>query len=231
MKDYDDYQRGDLPPLPSRAMRRIAKRSKSSSRGGVVVKLKSWARARIVYFESKLEQRVLFLLLARGDVIDIWEQPPLIDYHDEDGRRKHHFFDFLVQLENGLRFAIAVKPAKIAARSRFVGQLRSVRKALHKDYADELVLITDADFTKAEALNAERYHEFSRAKDEVIYAKLDSLVETTPFPISVGDLSDAMNAGGLGFRSIFIAIYEGLLSTDKTKVIDVDTLVCRGDAR
>ena len=111
MKDDVFNGTGDQPPLPSRAMRRIAKRSKYSSRGGIVVQIPGWARPRVVFFESKLEQRVLFLLLARGDLIDLWEQPPLITYRDEEGRRRTHFCDFLIRLSSGRRIAIAVKPA------------------------------------------------------------------------------------------------------------------------
>ena len=219
---------GDLSPLPSRAMRRIARRSKSSSRGGVVVQLPSWARPRIVYFESKLEQRVLFLLLARGDLTDLWEQPPSIIYWDERGSRRTHYFDFLIQLSSGRRVAIAVKPAKRAMQLDFVKELGCIRSAMHKDFADDLILITDQDFTKAEALNAERYHEFSRSRNEPAFARLKDTIRTIAFPTSVAALSRSLGAGDQSFRTVFIAIYEGLLSVDRTMPIDTDTTVYLG---
>ncbi|MEM7746909.1 MAG: hypothetical protein AAF346_01560, partial [Pseudomonadota bacterium] len=76
MKDSGDGNGGDQPPNASRASRKIAKRSKHSSRGGVVVQLPCEPHPRVVLFESKLEQRVLFLILARADVWDLREQPP-----------------------------------------------------------------------------------------------------------------------------------------------------------
>lgn len=222
---------GDLPPLPSRATRRIGKRNKISSRGGVLVQLPSWKRPRVVYFESKLEQRVLFVLLARGDVIDLWEQPPLVRYFDDQGQPKHHFIDFYIVLESGRRIAIVVKPAKIASRAKFMRELRNIRTAIRKDFADDLVLITDQDFTRDEALNAERYHDFSRHRCPATLDQLRALVSTTSFPTTVGDLARALDVGSGGFRTIFIAIYEGLLTADRTSKIDADTSILTGAAQ
>jgi hypothetical protein len=219
---------GELSPLPSRAMRRIARRSKSSSRGGVVVQLPSWSRPRIVYFESKLEQRVLFLLLARRDLIDLWEQPPSITYFDLDGFRRVHHPDFWVHLSSGRRLLIAVKPAKIVEEQKFVKKLTCVRSAMGKDYADDLLLITDQDFSKAEALNAERFYEFSRSKNERAFERLCELIPSMSFPTTIAVLMEALQFGDQSFRTIVIAIYEGLLSVDKTELIDTSSLIYRG---
>lgn len=226
-----DVSQSDLSPLPSRAMRRIARRSKSSSRGGIVVQLPSWHRPRIVLFESRLELRVLFLLLARGDLTDLWEQPPSISYRDDIGRRRIHFFDFLIQLSSGRRLAIAVKPAKRALRISFVKELGCIRSAMHKDFADDLILITDQDFTKAEALNAERYHEFSRSRNETTVGRLKDIIRSMAFPTSVAALARTLDAGDQSFRTVFIAIYEGLLSVDKKMLIDTNTTVHLGVAQ
>lgn len=171
---------------------------------------------------------MLFLLLARGDVIDLWEQPPSITFWDEGGRRRTHFCDFLIRLSSGRRVAIAVKPAKLASRIRFVQDLQCIRGAMTQDFADDLVLITDQDFTKAEALNAERYHEFSRARNEMAFERLRDVIRSMSFPTSVGALAKTLDAGDQSFRTVFIAIYEGLLSSDRTMPIDTDTSVHRG---
>jgi hypothetical protein len=97
-----------------------------------------------------------------------------------------------------------------------------------KDFADDLVLITDQDFTKAEALNAERYHEFSRARNEMAFERLRDVIRSMSFPTSVGALAKSLDAGDQSFRTVFIAIYEGLLSGDRTMPIDTDTSVHRG---
>ena len=219
---------GDLPPLPSRSMRCIARRSKSSSRGGIVVQLPGWARSRIVFFESRLELNVLYLILARGDVVDIWEQPPSISYRDATGKRRNHFFDFLIVLKSGRRIAIAVKSARTAARTNFVSDLKSIRQDMRKDFADDILLITDQDFTKAEAQNAERYVDFSRSKIEWAEHSLKEVIASTSFPTTVAALAAKLDAEGGGFRSVFLAIYEGLLKADKTVLIDNQTTVLAG---
>ncbi len=219
---------GDLPPLPSRSMRRIARRSKSSSRGGIVVRLPGWQRSRVVLFESRLELNVLYVLLARGDVIDLWEQPPSVTYYDAKGQRRNHFFDFLIQRASGRREAIAVKPAKLARNNGFADELCFIRQAVNKNFADDVRLITDQCFTRAEAINAERYFDFARHRDSNVARQLQYALETTSFPITIAELSQKLNAGGHGFRTVFLAIYEGQLKADKTSIINLQTTVFGG---
>ncbi len=160
MSDNDDsFERGDLAPLPSRATRNIPKRSRASSRGAILAHLPSDNHARIIQYESKLEQQVLWLFLANKDVVDIREQPVPVFYTDHLGHRKSHVFDFWVQLRSGRRLAVAVKPAKRALKRNFARELRHVRRSMRKTFADDVVLITDQDFHRGEAINAQRYCE------------------------------------------------------------------------
>ena len=221
----------DQPPLPSRATRKIAKRSKASSRGGIVAKLPANCRKRVIQFESKLEQRVLWLLLATKDVYDIWEQPPSLTYINHEGKYRLHTFDFLIVLTSGCCLAIAVKPARLVHKNKFVQDLRCIRKAMHKDYADRLVLITDRDFTPAEALNAQRFHEFRRHINDAALIPLIKLLEVSTFPTTIKSLTENLDAGGAGYRTVFVAIYERLLSADRTRLIDMDTIVSRGGVK
>ena len=229
MKD-DTNHPGDLrAPLPSRATRGIPKRSKASSRGSVVVYLPSHNEPRIIQFESKLEQRVLFLLLARKAVWDIREQPEAFRYVGREGQRKYHFFDFMVTLKCGRTIAIAVKPKKSVRKNHFLLDLADIRAAMTSDYADDVDLITDHDFTKAEALNAERFNAFVRTHNENLQQKLEALIHMVAFPLSVGELQNRLGAGAEGYRAIFLAIFDGLLSADKTREIDLSTVVELGE--
>ena len=216
-----------LPPLPSRATRTIARRSKASSRGAVVVQLPCDSRPRIIEFESKLEQRVLWLLLARPDVWDIREQPASLGYVDEAGKSRRHTFDFLVTLQSGRRYAVVVKPERHACKSRFLRGLADLRRAMHKGYADEILLITDRSFTRAEALNAQRLHDFRRHRDMALTARLQDLIDQIVFPITVGELARALDAGGAAFRTVFMGIYDGLLGADTSRIIDERTILSR----
>lgn len=80
-----------INPLPSRATRKPSARSRASSRGHVTGGgPPSGSPPRLRYFESKREQDVLYLLLARPDVVDVWDQPPPVSYQDATGRRRNH---------------------------------------------------------------------------------------------------------------------------------------------
>ncbi|MCI2395727.1 TnsA endonuclease N-terminal domain-containing protein [Aliiroseovarius sediminis] len=225
MKDDTNHPEDLHPPLPSRATRGIPKRSKASSRIRIVACLPSHDRPRITQFESKLEQRVWFLISVRKAVWDIREQPEAFKYIGRDGRCSYHFFDFLVTLRCGRVLAVAVKPMAEVKKKNFLLELEDIRASMNSDFADEVILITDQDFTKAEALNAERCNAFVRTRNENLQQKLKALIHVVAFPLSVGELQNRLGAGAEGYRAIFLAIFDGLLSADKTKEIDLFTMV------
>lgn len=229
MKDKFNQTVGFSSPLSSCSTRPIPKRSTKSSRGGVVVQLPSQTNPRVILFESKLEQRVLYLLLARKSVWDIREQPEPFKYLGRDGRRKYHFFDFLVTLTSGRIVAVAVKPMKLVVKHRFLLDLEDIRSAMTREFADDVVLITDQDFTKAAALNAERFHAFARCQNENLQKRLEDLACSVTFPQTVEALQKRLGAGADGFRAIFLAIFDGVLSADKTKEIGLKTVVRLGE--
>ncbi|MFY2822971.1 TnsA endonuclease N-terminal domain-containing protein [Ruegeria sp. MALMAid1280] len=231
MNDNDDSSdRGDLAPLPSRATRNIPKRSRASSRGAILAHLPSDNHTRVIQYESKLEQRVLWLFLANKDVVDIREQPVPVFYTDHLGRRKSHVFDFWVQLRSGRRLAVAVKPAKHALKRNFARELRHVRRSMRKTFADDVVLITDQDFQRGEAINAQRYCEFSWHRCRQTEIELRELLASVELPARISALCDQLAKGGKGFRAVFLAIYDGLLVADLTRPIGMDTLVTVGGA-
>ncbi|UWQ29057.1 TnsA endonuclease N-terminal domain-containing protein [Leisingera sp. M523] len=229
MKDDIDLMEGLNSPLPSRASRRIAKRSKASSRGVVAVHLPGQNRPRIILFESKLEQRVLFLLLANAAVKDIREQPEPFKYAGSDGRRKHHFFDFLVVLASGRTIAVAIKPMARVRKTRFLAELEDIRAAMTSKFADDVVLITDQDFTKAEALNAERFNAFARTRNTALQRQLAELAASIRFPMTVAELQRRLGGGAECFRAIFLAIFDGVLNADMAREIDPSTIVTLGE--
>lgn len=115
------------------------------------MELPGCSEPRIVQYDSKLEHRVLNLYTAMPDTWDIWEQPHPIVYRDRAGNVRRHYFDFLVTLTSGRRLALAVKPLKRVLRSGFLQELHCIRQHMTKEFADDVVLVTDKDFTRAEA--------------------------------------------------------------------------------
>jgi len=173
---------------------------------------------------------VLLIQLSQPHVTYIWDQPPFILYTDPTGRTKKHTFDYLVTYKNGRKDAIVVKPHEIAARPEFQRELKAIRAALRKDYADRLILMTDAHFTRAEALNAARLHAFKRYIDPELNRLVDNALSVVDFPTTVGTLVQEIGLEGSGFQSLFPALYDGRLIADLTQEITLNTIVTRGDA-
>jgi hypothetical protein len=116
-----------------------------------------------------------------------------------------------------------------AKKAGFVSVLQALRRQMTKEFADELVLVTDRDFTRAEALNAERYLSFKRKrKDEHLYA-VKTFAQTAIFPKTVGEIVTELGGGADFYRAVFIAIYVGLISADRTQLIDSVTMIHAGD--
>lgn len=179
-----------------------------------------------MWFESKLEQRVFFLLLANSRVWNLKEQCAF-NYIDEEAQPRAHFFDVLVTLECGKRIACTIKPAALVTRE-FLSLIGQLRMSLTKDFADGIELITDNRFTIAEALNAERYLAFRKYRDDAVMQELLTLVTQCEFPVTIGQLQQQLGKGAGGFRAIVIAIYERLLRTDLSIELDASSLLHKG---
>ncbi|PTW39752.1 Tn7 transposase TnsA N-terminal domain-containing protein [Rhodovulum kholense] len=143
-------------PEPSHATRPIARRSKGSLRGSMVAALPGFPRPRTIQFESALEYAFLCLMLVRGDVHHIQEQPPAVSFPGADGRPAHHVFDFLITLTSGERIAVAIKPMSRVLHLNFVFQLENITAAVSKRFADRVLLVTEQHIDRAKAADAAR---------------------------------------------------------------------------
>lgn len=214
------------PPQDSRATRKIAVRSKASSRGIVVAQLPADSKPRRILYESKLEHRILCLLLARRDVHDVWDQPPGITFRDEQGRVRLHFYDYLVQFDDGRRRALAIKPFDIAQRIGFRQYLQHVRAATDLSYAHEVVLMTERSFRRADAVNAERLHFFRRNPDEEADQIMAESAKSLTCPIPIADLATITALGERCFPAAFRAVYSGILRKLDAGEITPHTRIC-----
>lgn len=216
--------------MPSRATRRPPARSRASCRGTISARLHGQPHSRKLIFESHLELQVLHLLLARPDVVDIWDQPPSICYIDGEGRAKDHFFDFLITLQSDERFALAVKPAAIVERRAFRPELQRIREATPFDFADEVLLVTDRSFTSAEARNAERLHEFRRHPDPEADAAILDVLQSLTSERTIAECVEASRLEGRGFRAAFRALYSGAARALDMGDIQPNTRILPGGA-
>lgn len=198
------------PPARSQASRFPAPRSRASSRGVMTVQLPADAHPRHIWFESILEKRAIYLLAARPDTWDLREQPPAIGWTDEQGRSRQHVFDLLLTQRSGRRIAIAVKPARLAERRAFRDELMRIRAATPLSFAQDVVLVTDRSFTRAQALDAERLMEFRRTPDPDADAAIAALLRDLDTPATIAFLVARSGLEGRGFRAAFRAIFAGL---------------------
>jgi len=197
------------PPLRSRATRKISRRSKVSGRGVIVAQLPAQQRPREIVFESILELYVFYLLLARPELHDLWEQPTPIQYLDDLGCLQTHYYDALVTLKDMSTIAIAIKPAALVEEFRFRDKLHLIRAGTSLNFANEVVLITDRSFSPADVRNAQKLHEFRRHPDLEADAAILALLETLGDETTVADLVAKSGLEWRGFRAVFRAIYDG----------------------
>lgn len=210
-------------PNPSRSTRKINWRSRASCRGTLVLRL--CGRSQVVVYESLLELMCILLICSRGDVVDVWDQPRPIPFHLPDGSRHEHTFDYWVQLADGLRYGVAVKPIDHVAKYEFDLRLGYVRAELPSDFADEVVLMSEADFTRAQALNAQRYHEFIKKPDTEADELIVRAACEQPAPMTLANLIEESGLGRRGFRAGFRSIVEGKLRSLSSGKIGLQTLV------
>lgn len=194
------------PTLPSRASRRPPARSRGSARGAIY----DHRRNLELVFESELERKTAYLLLANPDVIDIRDQPPAIEYKDKNGERRRHIFDFLVTFGDSRKLAIAVKPYAKAHSKNFAETLGAIAGQLPRDFADAVALVTERDLPRQDCKNAALLHSVARehARDEdaenAVYIALSAQSETT-----IGAIVGVTGLKGRAYRALLRLIADG----------------------
>jgi len=216
-----------IPPRPSRATRQIALRSKRSFRGALVSPFNDCPEGRSVVFDSRLELKTLLVILARTDIVDLWDQPPAVSYVDTTGKRCTHVFDFLAIRTGGRKSAIAVKPVELAERLKFRETLTLIARQLPPGFADEVVLVTERTLTREEVYNAEMFHAFRRHRWPEVDAAVAQIIDSLEGLVLIGNIVRATGFGGRAFRSVVLHIADGHLEQIGRGVIDYDTRVKR----
>ena len=219
---------GYREPLPSISTRKIPMRSHTSCRGFIPVWLASEQWWRRIVFESYLELMFIQLILAQGNVYDIWEQPPAVPFVRDNGKSAQHFFDFLITWMDGSTTAYAVKPFELVQRRRFDSEIALIASQTPKSFADEVRLFTDAGFHRYDAVNASRFHQFSKSHDAEADAAVAEQIQSLTEPTTVGDIVELTGLAGRAYRAAVCAIFRGELVQVKGGLIDYPTAVKRG---
>lgn len=227
MDDENDNLKPFLPPLPSRASRVPSLRTKISLHGTMVMHFPADKDPTCRVFESNLEKGTLYLLSARRDVHDIWDQPPAVKFRDANGKMREHTFDFRAELTSGEFVAIAVKPWARVVKTDFQTELAYVQAMMPLAFANRVILVTERNLDKIEVRNAAMFHEFRQNEDEdaEAEARIGAIIEGMSAPTLIKDLVAQSGLGVRGFRAVVMAIYRGGLVANRRAEINYSALV------
>lgn len=163
-------------------------------------------RDTVVYHESGLEQRVSLLLRTYRRLKRLVSQYPVVEYIDDDGVSRNHTFDYLIELVDGTRIAIAVKPARkreemttLLDRIRANG-ITGIGKGGRRTpgIVDAIMLATDAEATYELCENAYFILASRDHHDEAEVVRLYDLLNGLPGQFRFGQL--LLNCASRGKR-------------------------------
>jgi hypothetical protein len=183
--------------LPTLAKRNVSHSSKSHLSGFHVF---GDGAGRIVGAESHLEFNVALCLDAHHNTADLHEQVPF-DWLDELGRRRTHYFDFVVTTLSGDRVAYSVKPLA-KCKGRFADDMQAIAEQAtqSRDYA-QVRIFTDQDLDPVMLFNAKLLH---ACRTPVAYpdAKAREVLESLTGVVTIAELVSQIGLLGDGFRAV-----------------------------
>ncbi|WP_162559656.1 TnsA endonuclease N-terminal domain-containing protein [Methylobacterium radiodurans] len=212
------------PPERSRASRIVTK----PSRGGSRVTIVAGSPEREFHLESHLEAKAAFVMLARRETVDLWEQPPAIPYEDTDGRTRRHTFDFLQTLRDGTRVLVAVKPWRRAIEQDLPRTLRSIAEQIGAsgiDVADRVALLTERRLGRDTVHNARLILSARRDVDPEADAAVAEVVADLHGETTLRNIACTSGFDGRGFRAGIRLIAAGRLVVPKAARLAPETSV------
>ncbi len=176
-------------------------------------------------FDSLGEFDAFVTITATYPVADMVEQPPAIEYVDAEGRSRRKVIDQVYTFVDGTTFATEVKPAARAMAQNLEEQLSFVAAAMPLEFAETLVLVTEENYDRWEALNARRLLAYRREDDPEAASIIAGLAAELELPVTIRELIVKADIGGRAWPEVFKAIYAGVLRPLKDGIIDLEMLV------
>lgn len=208
-------------PLPSLASREMSLHSAVSVHGYLPID------GRKVWYESMLERCCAVLARLRPDVIAIAEQPPAIEFIDDDGHRRTHVFDFRFDTTALGRVLMAVKPSARVAKSGVDRIVELTREQLSPSVADGVGLFTEEKLAAVDLFNADAVNMATRDPCPEDDAVLDKVLRKLKGETTIGDLAAASKLGGSSYDAIVRAIDARKLRLVEYGKLDFDAVVVR----
>ena len=182
---------------------------------------------RIYGADSQIEYHGLALALTDPTNAQVHEQVGPVSFVDADGKPGNHFFDHLITKKDGSRIAVAVKPTERLKSGRFLRELEALERTMAPGFVDEVRLVTECCFSRADAFNAVMYQRFAIYRDAAVEARLQDVLASTAGETTICSLAERSRAGGRAFRVIVRGLFEGQLEKLSPGRIDLFTRVRR----
>lgn len=183
---------------------------------------------RVVTFESRLERFAAEVFALDPDILRFVEQPPRIAYRDGN-TWAHHTFDFLTVRRPCTRTLVAIKHSSRVAASGIRQIIRSISEQAGRAVADEIVLLTERDFTAVERFNAELAHEVTRAPVPEHDEHVRQVSAEIYGSVIIRDVVALSGLGAFGFRAV-VRLLAGRFFrlVEKDCRVEYDTRIRRG---
>jgi hypothetical protein len=212
-------------PLDSAGTRKISKRARGSSRGGIPYFSPLLQKYIVLKTESHLEGSSLFVAMSDPNVVHIWDQPTSINYEDADGKLAHYTADARLEYRCGRKVLVETKPSAVARSQRIDLKLRYIADFVPPEFADKITLFTDKSCPRWFVADARLLHEFSKHPDTEADNAIADIANDLDGEITMGALAARTGLAGRGFRAAFRAVFRGDLQRTRARGLSPDSRV------
>ena len=199
-----------LPPKPSRAERKIPRKSKNHFVGELTFG-EELGQGQAIGFESLLEHNICLIGIYRPGVVDIREQVKTV-YSKANGRIGNHFIDFVTTEEGRRRTGIIVKPQYKAVQAKFRDHVSRVALAAIPSVVDRIVVATERVLDPLLLVRVEQFHASRFAQpafDNAVRRALNNFEGRS----SIEDFLEMAGVGTDGFHAVVRMVRFNLLKT------------------
>ncbi|NVO23322.1 hypothetical protein [Donghicola mangrovi] len=221
--------------LPYRGVRKVVHRSNFAKTGELVARVEADDNLpRIFGVESSLERATAVAALINPNTFDLHGQPRKVHFQKEVDGKKSNTLDFLVTLKTGEKTYLYVKNDDALSREETAFITQQIKLGLPAGCG--FATISEASFHPQVRGNNERIFLAKRFPDPAADSRLaEVLVDIIDVPeFSIEELvvrgvgaKAAKTEMGRVFDAVLRGIADGILKTDKTRLIDYPTRVRR----
>ncbi|MGO6845950.1 hypothetical protein [Rhizobium ruizarguesonis] len=190
----------------STATRSYPARTKAHSRGSLVHPIAH----RAISFASTFELACAMMLSANRRIALVEDQPAAVLHTRPDGTHEHTF-DYRATLQNGYRVAIAVRPSWLIEKDNLSDTIHRIRSGFLAGFADEAVILTERQLTRARGWNAQTILLAIRNSAAADNDRLRDFAFRFQGTVAIRTLIDIFDTPAAGWNAVWCLVYQGTL--------------------